>query len=160
MFQDNGFKLITMGDVIRDLADERRLEPTPENLGALAKEIREKGGDAAVAELCFEKLERTEDDKIVIDGIRSMAEVETFKEHFNFLLVAVHASPKTRFLRLKERYRSDDPKDLENFMKRDMRELGFSLGWSIALADHMIVNEGSIQELEQHFQRLLEKIDQ
>jgi len=57
------------------------------------------------------------------------------------VLVAVHASPRERFRRLKSRGRPDDPTTWEEFVERDMRELELGIGNVIALADVMIVNE-------------------
>lgn len=157
--EEHGYRVTTMGDIIRDLARERGLKPTPRNLGLVAKGIRREGGDAAVAERCIKKLMRKKAAKVVVDGIRSLEEVKTFNDAFNdIFLLAVHSSPRTRFLRLKRRGRSDDPKDLEAFSQRDRRELGFGVGSAIALADHMIVNEGSPQELKQAFERLMERL--
>ena len=157
--KEHGYRVTTMGDVIRDLARERGLEPTPRNLGLVAKGIRREGGDAAVAERCIEKLRREDAARVVVDGIRSMEEVKAFRDAFSdILLLAVHSSPRTRFLRLKRRGRSDDPRSLEDFSRRDRRELGFGVGSTIALADHMIVNEDSLQELKRAFEGLMERL--
>jgi dephospho-CoA kinase len=159
LFEGYGYKVLTMGDVIRDIANEKGLEPTPSNLGSLAIKIRENGGDGAVAAKCAEKLRRLEDERIVVDGIRSMVEAEVFSSSFDIVLVAIHASPKTRYNRLIDRKRTDDPTDWETFQKRDERELKFSLGWAIALADYMIVNEGTLEDLEVAFEDLIVRLD-
>ena len=158
MFREDGFSVLTMGDVIRGLAADRGLEPTPEVLGSIAKGIREELGDTAVAVKCVERLRGVEDPVVVIDGIRSLAEVDVFKGSFQGILVAVHASPEMRYKRLRERGRSDDPQDFGTFRKRDLRELGFSLGWAIALADHMVVNEGSLENLGEMYKGLLGRL--
>ena len=62
------------------------------------------------------------------------------------MIVAVHASPRTRFSRLSTRGRRDDPKSWEEFVARDMKELGFGIGDVIALADVMVVNEDKSPE--------------
>lgn len=157
-FEGYGYRVMTMGDVIRDLARERGLEPTTRNLGLLAGEVRGEGDDAAVARRCVEKLSREGAAKVVVDGIRSLEEVEVFKEAFDAVLVAIHASPRTRFRRLRERERRDDPRDWETFSERDRRELGFCLGSAIAMTDHMIVNEGSRQDLKLAFEGLMERL--
>jgi dephospho-CoA kinase len=159
LFRDRSYRVLTMGDVIRDLAQERGLEPTPANLGRLAQEIREEGGMAAVAKKCVEKLETLFDKKIVVDGIRSMREVDIFAGSFDVELVAVFASPATRYRRLRDRHRTDDPADWRAFRVRDERELGFSLGRAVALADHMVVNEGGLDDLSREFEGLLSRID-
>jgi len=157
-FRDRGVASVTMGDVIRGLAQEKGLPPTPENLGRLATGIREDGGDDAVAKLCVEKINAMADDIVLVDGIRSIKEVEVFGEEFNVALVAVFAPQKTRYARLTARGRSDDPKDMATFKARDDRELSFSLAHAIALADYTILNEGSLEDLENEFESLLARL--
>jgi dephospho-CoA kinase len=159
LFREDGFSVLTMGDVIRGLASERGLEPTPEVLGSIAKGIREVHGDTAVAVKCVERLGGMEEAVVVIDGIRSLAEVDVFRGSFKGVLVAVHASPEMRYERLRERGRSDDPQDFGTFRERDLRELGFSLGWAIALADHMLVNEGTLEGFRGLYKGLLERLE-
>jgi dephospho-CoA kinase len=152
-----GYNILTMGDVVRKLVMSRGLEPTPLNLGLVAESIRRKEGDSAVAEKCIENLKKEAGYRLVVDGIRSLNEVDAFrKEFYDILLVAVHSSPATRFSRIRSRGRSDDPGDWESFHKRDRRELGFGLGSAIAMADHMIVNEGPVSSLNLVFEKLME----
>ena len=157
-FEYIGCKKITMGDIIRDIATERGFEPIPEVLSSIAKEIRDEGGDAILGELCAEKLHNVSEDFIVVDGIRSLAEVEAFRTSFDIVLVAIHSSPKTRYFRLMNRKRMDDTLDWKTFQMRDYRELGFKLGRVIVLADHLIINEGSLMDLKKTFRGLLQKL--
>ena len=53
MFKIKGFSIMSMGDVIRDIANERGLTPSSTVLGNIAQEIRSQGCDAAVADRCF-----------------------------------------------------------------------------------------------------------
>ena len=159
LFEDRSYRVLTMGDVIRDLAHEQGIEPTPVNLGRLAGEIRAEGGPAAVADKCVEKLITLFDEKIVVDGIRSMEEVDILSGSFVVDLVAVFASPETRYHRLRNRRRTDDPADWKAFRARDERELGFSLGRAIALADHMVVNERGLDDLAREFSELLSRLE-
>jgi dephospho-CoA kinase len=154
-FRARGVATVTMGDVIRGLAREKGLSPTPENLGRLAIEIRDEGGDPAVANLCVEKINDLPDDMVLVDGIRSIKEVEVFDDKFEVVLVAVFTSQKTRFARLSARGRSDDPKELTTFKNRDDRELSFSLSHAIALADFILRNDGSLEDFENEFENLL-----
>ena len=41
--------ILTMGDVIRNEARERKIEPTDENLGKIANELREEFGQEIIA---------------------------------------------------------------------------------------------------------------
>ena len=136
-----GIPVYVMGDVVREEARRRGLEPTPENLNRVARELRERYGARVVAERTAEAIERDGPELAVVDGVRSLAEVEVFRRLGSVVVVAVHASPRTRFERLRRRGRPGDPRSWEEFVARDMTELGFSLGSVIALADYMLVNE-------------------
>jgi dephospho-CoA kinase len=153
------YPVVVMGDVVREEAKIRNLEPTPENLGTLMLNLRAADGPAAVAKHCIPKLKKATEQIIGVDGIRSLHEVSEFKKHFpNFVLVAIHTSPKKRYQRLFRRRRSDDPQDWETFMERDQRELGVGMGDVIATADYMVVNEGTFTHLNNQIKRILKEI--
>ena len=135
-----GYTVINMGDAVRTEAKNRNLEPTGQNLGKLMLELREKNGQGAVAELIKPQIENSESDIVVIDGVRSNAELNVLRKFGTVKLLAVHASTDTRFDFLKTRGRSDDPKSKNNFDERDNRELGVGISNSIALADESISN--------------------
>jgi len=157
--QKMGHLVVVMGDEIREEAKRRKLKPTPENLGRIMLKLREEEGLAAVAKRCIPKMERAKETVIVVEGIRSLYEVDEFKKHFpTFTLIAIHASPETRFRRLFQRNRSDDPKGWETFMQRDSRELGVGIGAAIATADHMIVNEETKAQLKKKTREVLKEM--
>jgi dephospho-CoA kinase len=154
-----GYPVVTMGDEVRAEVKRRNLQPTPHNLGKTMLNLRELEGQAAIAKRCIPKLENHTQRVVFIDGIRSLVEVDEFQKQFpRFILVAIHASPKTRYRRLFRRRRSDDPPDWKTFMERDLRELGIGMGSVISIADYMIVNEGSIGHLKQKIMRLIREV--
>jgi dephospho-CoA kinase len=142
-----GFKVVTMGDVIREEADARGIAKTPAPLGELMLLLRKEEGNDVVAKRCLAKV-RGERLPTVVEGVRTMDELTYFKKNGEACLIAVHASPATRFKRLLKRGRPDDPKDIETFKERDLRELNVGLGSVIALADKVFVNEGTVEELQ------------
>jgi len=157
----NGYGVVVMGDEVREEARRRGLEPTPENLGRVMLELRRLEGEAAVARRCIAKIVGRAEGKVIVDGVRSLAEVEEFKRHFpKFTLIAVHSSPETRFKRLFHRQRSDDPKNWEIFCERDMRELSVGLGNAIAMAEYMIVNEGSLEAAKKQAAMVLKRVEE
>jgi dephospho-CoA kinase len=139
-----GYGVVVMGDVIREETQKRGLKLNPQNTGQVMLELRRKGGASVVADRCIPKVEQQNREKVIVDGLRSLSEVEAFKKYFgNFSLMAVYASPETRFNRIFRRKRSDDPDGWEVFHERDMRELGVGLGDAIAMAEYLIINEYS-----------------
>ena len=142
--QQEGYAVVVMGDIIREETKKRGLEMNPKNIGEVMLELREKAGNSVIAEKCIPKIMQQESRKIMVDGLRSLHEAIFFKARFTkFILVAVHASPKTRFNRLFRRARSDDPDGWELFNKRDARELSVGLGNVIAMAEYIILNENN-----------------
>ena len=140
--EDMGCSVVVMGDEIRQETRRRGLEPTPENIGKVMLQLREEEGAATVARRCIPRIEGAKTSGVFLDGVRSLDEVGEFKRHFqDFVLVAVHSSPETRFQRLSKRKRSDDPEGWDVFCQRDLRELSVGQGDVIAVADYMIVNE-------------------
>jgi dephospho-CoA kinase len=157
--QRMGYPVVIMGDVVREEVKRRNLKPTPENLGKTMLNLRELDGSAVVAKRCIPKLKKATGRIVVVDGVRSLTEVEEFKKHFpNFILIAIHASPKARYQRLSRRKRSDDPTNWETFMERDRRELGVGMGAVIAAADHTIVNEGTLDQLKTEIGRVMKEM--
>lgn len=153
-----GFEVIVLGDVIREETERRGLEPTPKNMGGVMLRVREVEGAAVVARRLMPKIEACSGPIVIVEGIRSPAELAELKSRHDVVAVAIHASPRTRFERLVARNRSDDPKTWSTFIERDFRELYVGLGDVIALADHVLVNEGTISELQSSFKSLLNEL--
>ena len=138
--KEQGYQAFNLGDGVRAEAKRRNLEPTGENLGKLMLELRDKNGPGAVAELIKEPIQNSNHEIIIIDGIRSIHEINVLKETGNLKLLAVEASSNTRFNFLSERKRSDDPLTREKFEERDNREISVGLQEIIKLADESIEN--------------------
>ena len=138
---NSGWKRVVMGDVVREETAKRGFEPNAKNTGKVMKLLRKERGPAAVAELCLESMASAGARKVVVDGIRSMAEVEAFRKKAKVLLIAIHASPSRRFELLKARGRGDDPLSYGMFAARDRRELDVGIGESIAMADDTVSNQ-------------------
>lgn len=156
--RDMNIPILIMGDIIREEAQKRGISPTPENLGRIMMEIRKEMGAGIVAKKCLEKINEIRSEVLMIEGVRSLEEVEEFKKVGKLIILAVHASPQTRFQRLIRRGRSDDPKSWEEFLERDFRELSIGIGNVIALADKIVINEGTIKELKNRTRKILEGI--
>jgi dephospho-CoA kinase len=154
-----GFLIVVMGDVVREEAKCRGIEPTPENIGKLMVQLREEYGPDVIAKRCTSKIQYAPENFVLIDGLRNLEEVEFFKRYFKkFTLIAIHASPQTRFQRLFKRKRSDAPADWKSFLERDLREIKVGIGGVIALADYMIVNEETVEKCKIEIQKVLEKV--
>ena len=143
------------GDVIRNEALRRGLSPNKKNLGQVMLHIRKTDGMGAVARRLVPLIELSAGMTLVYEGARSMEEVEELARHYNVSIIAIHASPETRFRRLLKRKRGDRPRTMSDFRERDKRELKVGVGRIISLADRMVENEESIPTLERRMRRVL-----
>jgi dephospho-CoA kinase len=156
-----GYAIVVMGDVIREETMKLGLELTPQNVGKVMLQLRADGGVTVVAQKCVPKIEAQESTKVLVDGLRSLHEVDAFKAHFaKFSIAAVHAAPETRFTRLSNRRRSDDSNGWEVFRERDLRELSVGLGNVIAMAEQMIVNDNSVEAVKAKVAESLRRIEE
>jgi dephospho-CoA kinase len=154
-----GYEVFRMGDDVRMEAERRKLPLTDENLGAVMLQLRQSGGPVAIARLCEQRIEKnSKASYVLIDGIRNMNEFLEFKKLGLAVLVSIHASPERRFKFLQLRGRSDSPASFESFEARDRRELSVGIGEAIALADEVIINSGSVDELMRGVSELLSRL--
>ena len=148
-----GFPLLVMGDVVREVAENDGLELTSDNLAKLMLRLRKRNGPEAVAHLIVNKIKlmKKEDKQlsvVIVDGIRSMAEVRLLRRIGLVKLLAIHGSTFTRYTHVRERGRSDVPSNIGEFDKRDKIEMDVGISNAIALADETISNNDiSISEL-------------
>ena len=140
-----GYDVIRMGDVVRSEAEKRNIQTNDRGIGGFANEERQKFGMGIWAARCIPFLKGKD---TVIDGSRGLEELSIFKKELgeDLRLLAIHTSPGKRFIRLQKRARADAPRTYDDFLERDDRELGWGLGSLIALADIMLINEGTLDE--------------
>ena len=158
-----GIPLLIMGDVVREAAQNDGLEPTSDNLSKLMLRLREKNGPEAIAFLVANKIknmkhENKEFGVVIVDGVRSMAEIQVLRSVGKVKLLAIHGSTLIRYSHIRERARSDVPSNIGEFDKRDKVEMGVGISDAIALADETISNNDiSISELCDLSLRIIQK---
>ena len=158
--REAGIPVVTMGDVIREACRDRGRDPSTDH-GAVAKALREEDGPAAIAErslpLVREAVDEADTETVVVDGLRSMVEVEAFREAFGdeFRIVSIEAPFDLRAERLADRGRDSSDSDLEALRARDERELSFGMGAVMDAADVRIDNTDSLAAFRTSARELL-----
>jgi dephospho-CoA kinase len=150
--------IVTMGDVIRNEAKRRNLEPSDENLGKIAQELRKNYGSEIIAEKCVNFIKKIEREVCFIDGVRSMAEVKVFRKNWKFPLIATVVDENIRYQRLSNRKRPDDPNSESEIRDRDNREISFGLNEVIKNANYKINNNLSEVDVQKETRALIFKI--
>ena len=154
---ERGFSVVRMGDTVREEGAKQGIGASDDAIGGFAHAERERHGYGIWAERTIPRLQG---ERVVIDGLRGSSELETFRKRFGegVEVVAIHASPKMRFERLRQRKRSDAPRTWDEFLARDARELRWGLGDVIATADHLVVNGGDLTEFRARAKEVLESV--
>jgi len=153
-----GLEALNLGDGVRAEAKRRNIELTGDNLGKLMLELREKNGPGAIAILLTEPIKNSQSKVIIIDGVRSTAEIEVLKNAGSVKLLSIEAAADTRYKFLSSRGRSDDPATKEKFEERDKREIGVGIGKSMAIADETISNSDiTLDELTERAYTVIKK---
>lgn len=152
--------IISMGDLVREEVRRRGLELTPWTLETVATKLREEKGSLAVAYLLLEEIKRREleSQTLVVDGVRSLDEVRVLRSLGRVCVVGVFAPPKLRLERLLRRGRAGDVKSIEEFKMRDNFNLSYGVGNLLALADYMIVNDSTLDNLVQESRRIAREL--
>jgi len=160
LFEGDGFIRIRFGDVTDEEIRKRDLEPGEESERYIRELLRKEYGMSAYAILNLSKIDlaRTQT-HVVIDGLYSWEEYTFLKTYYkeDFYVVAVWASPRTRYARLSGRLdRGLTPEQAAN---RDKAELeNISKAGPIAMADFTIINESSLKNLKKEVKGVISKL--
>ncbi len=157
IFVENGFIRIRFGDITDEEIRKRGLELNEENERSIRELLRKEYGMSAYAILNLARIDlaRKQSD-VVIDGLYSWEEYTFLKTYYgeDFYVVAVWASPKTRYARLADR--SVRRLTLEEATNRDRVEVeNINKGGPIAMADFTIINESSLEDLRKETKKII-----
>ena len=158
VLEARGFERHSLSDAVREEIRSRGLEPTREDLIAVANDLRQRYGSSVLAQRVLKNIDPQS--HCVIDSIRNPAEVETLRAAGYFRLVHVTAPPRMRFDRIVERRRESDPKTYEEFLDLEAREArgaphSQNLEQVAQLADRTLSNDGSLEALRHSADALL-----
>jgi dephospho-CoA kinase len=160
IFEKNGFIRIRFGD-ITDLEIMRRgLDLNEENERHIRELLRREHGMAAYARLNRPRIDAArQKSDVVVDGLYSWEEYLLLKGHYglDFAVAAVWSSPETRYARLN--LRPERPLTYDEAASRDRNEIeSTGKGGPIAMADHTIINESSLAELQKQANDIIARL--
>lgn len=160
-----GFNGLVFSDVLREEAEKTNLlkgasyERQKYLLSKLGEQMRREYGMDVLARSLVERIESERLRRAVVDGFRSVEEVDLFRDNFNsFSLVYIKADENVRLLRRKAQ---DPTTTLEDMKRRDRENIEFmGLGRVIGMADFTIVNNyQGLEDLRKDVDDFMRKID-
>jgi dephospho-CoA kinase len=154
-----GFSVHSLSDVVREAAAAAGLPPSRDNLIATGVRLRTEEGPGVLAARIVPRLQGC----AVVDSIRGPAEVAILRSLPAFLLVGVDAPRPIRFERSRLRGRLGDGTTLAEFERQEEQEnaraeTGQQLRRTLALADRILLNDGTIADLHARVLALFEEI--
>lgn len=162
MLQKRGFKYISLSDIVRVQADKNNLEHTRTNLQNLGNSLREKEGAGVLGKRVRQQIEKDENTNWVIDGIRNPHEVNELKRLPSFHLIGISVDPEIIIKRVQKRQRIDEVLQAEDIKKALERENGTNepesgqqVGKCIEMCDFMIINEETLEKMDQKLEHFL-----
>jgi dCMP deaminase len=165
--KQKGFVYLSLSDELREYLKEKKVQITRENLQNEGNKLRAEKGNEALAQMVSEKIKNQQYKNAIIDGIRNPAEVIHLQKNLkNFFLVAVDAPVEVRFKRMLARNRESDPKTMKDFMRVDARDKGKGeeksgqqVGACMKLAKFVLINNGTLEEVNEKINKLYEDIE-
>lgn len=162
-FTKKGYPKVYFGGVVLDAMKKAGVEITAENEKAFREELRAKYGKDVIANRIVEQIEELAgagQHRIIADGVYSWTEYKVLKKAFpgELILVAVVAPRHLRYHRLS--LRPVRPLTGTEAYARDQAEIeNLEKGGPIAIADHFIGNNGSVEEFDEKLEALAKELE-
>lgn len=151
---------VYFGEVTFDEMKVRGLDINEQNERFVREDLRAKFGQLYYAEKIIEKIKNLgKDVNILVESLYSWDEYLLLKKEFGneFKVMAMYAPPEIRYVRLTNR--PIRPLTLEEAQGRDYSQIkNLSQAGPIAMADFTILNTGTIDELKENVDKIVEKI--
>lgn len=161
-FTEKGHPKVYFGGVIYEAMKEAGIERTAESERVFREELREKYGKNVVADRIIEQIKNLAaagQHRIIADGLYSWSEYKALRHAFpgEMSVVAVVAPRHTRYHRLANR--AERPYTEKEAYERDITQIeNIEQGGPIAIADHYIINDGSIESLNAQLDALTKEL--
>lgn len=147
------FRHVSARSIWTQELEARGLPIDRDHMTQLANQLRAEHGAAYFMERALASV--TKGELVVIESLRAIAEVEPLKKAGGVLL-AVDADKHVRFERVTGRGSALDNITFDDFIRQEAAEMENedptkqNIGAVMQLADHTIMNEGSVEELHAH----------
>lgn len=148
--------------ILRDVLKRLHVEQTRTNIQNMSTLLRQMFGEDILANVMADDVKGNDDNFIVIDGIRRLADIKHLQQIPGFFLVSVEASEEVRYKRVIERNENpgDDKKTFAEFQKDDIAETEVQIPETMSHADFAINNDGTWEELWAQIHDLVKKINE
>jgi len=153
----NNYTVNKFSDEVKNELERQKIAPTRDNMQLIGGELRKKyGGISALGKLLREKIELEKKENYCLDGARNPEEIMELKKLQNVKVIGVTVPMDILVQRIIARQRNlDQNENPEQIREKIKIELGlipspanFNIQGCLKIADLVIENTGTIEELE------------
>lgn len=163
LIENQKYKHYSVRSVLIEEIRERKLVLNRDSMTSVANELRANHSPSYIVDLLYERAQKVGENAI-IESIRTPGEVESLKSKGEFYLFAIDADPHVRYKRIVQRNSETDQVSFDEFLANEKREMQSAdpnkqnLLKCREMADFIINNDGSIEELNHQVLKILEQI--
>lgn len=161
LVDQKGFVHYSSRSLITAEIQSRGLPVNRVNMRVVANEMRKERGLDVMVTTALAKMREEGVTDAIIESIRAIKEVETLHAHGGILL-AVDADQQLRYERITARQSESDQVSFQEFVAQEQLEMndpdpnGMQKAEVIAMADHTLLNNGTLAELGAQIEVFLE----
>lgn len=162
LISEKGFAHYSVSGFLTGEIIKRKMEVDRDSMRIVANDLRTKFGPDYITKILFEKAKKSGKNAI-IESIRNPKEVEFIKSQGGYLF-AVDADQKKRYERIASRGSGKDGVSFEEFKLQEEKESqgldpnAQNLPKCILLSDFKFDNNGSIENLYEQVEKVIQKI--
>ena len=162
--KQKGFSHYSCSDILREENAKLGLEQNRDSWIKMGNYLRHLSGHGILGKMILEKINKNNITQAVVSSIRNPGEIEELKKSDTFHLIKIDAPIHLRYERVKSRGNLADDVTFEKFQAQEQSELqspdpaNLQLGACMQMADHTILNDGTLENLHQKIDQVLEKI--
>lgn len=158
-----GFLHLSVADYLMEEVKKIGWSENRESLIKMGNTLRAQFGPGIIAERLYDKAVKM-GGKVIIESIRTEGEINTLKQKGRFVLIGVTADRKIRYERISSRAGIKDGVSFEEFCRSEDNEMVSTdpnkqnLGRCIELSDYVIENNGTLDELENRVNNIINNL--
>ena len=157
IIQKTNAKTFKFSQVLRDVLKRIHQETTRDNMQKLSTSLRKDFGEDILAKILSEDIKISDENVMVIDGVRRYADIESLKDLEGFKLIYVETNMENRYERIVKRAENadDSTKTFEDFKKDNEKEAESQILDLKKFASIIVDNNGSFEELYKQIDSVL-----
>jgi dephospho-CoA kinase len=157
--EKNDVENIRYSQVLSEILKKINLENDRENLQNLSLSLRKTFGENILEKVVLKKIENSKKRIIILDGIRREEDFDLIKREYNFNLIFIDVNEDIRRERVISRTEKTDDQNncKEHFVKKEQHNSETKKSLK-NIANFILDNNGSFENLEKNIDKILEDI--